>query len=164
MGVPPAAREKPSRKMGEPNVLISFVMENNTPFETVENLFIDSGRGTVNCDTTAGTNHQIESILTTLPSILQTGMFSEIIHVNQISAANSVEVSLTTNLESHSIIENYLKSMRSKISRQNQSLSCKSGPYLSHLDELRDASILTPCLALSSLCRRHDSAAVARTI
>lgn len=34
---------KALRKMEEPNVMISFATANNTPFETIDNLFVDSG-------------------------------------------------------------------------------------------------------------------------
>lgn len=152
--------------MEESHVMISFATANNTPFETIDNLFVDSG-GYSELQHNGGYQSPDRAYLDYVeehaperyvlrdypcdPDLLWRLGRSVSDHQRR-TTEHSREL-----LEAHE-----------KRDIEAEPVAVLQGwtaeQYITHLDELRDAGILTSYVALGSLCRRHDSAAVAQII
>jgi queuine/archaeosine tRNA-ribosyltransferase len=152
--------------MEEPNVLISYATANNTPFDTIDNLFIDSGGYSLlkhRSDYQTSNQEYLDYVekhgpeLFTLrdyscePSLLRNR--NKTVHEHQ---------QLTT--KNHRELLNSIE--RRGIESQPVTViqGWKPHEYLDHLDNLQANGLLTEYVAIGSICRRHQTKEVNKII
>lgn len=152
--------------MEEPNVMISYATANNTPFETIDNLFIDSGGYSLlknGGDYQTSNQEYLDYVeqygpeLFTLrdypcePDLLQNR--KKTVHEHQ-------QLTTTNHRELLNSIE------RRGIESQPVTViqGWKPHEYLVHLDELRQNGLLTEYVGIGSVCRRHQTTRISKII
>lgn len=152
--------------MEEPNVMISFATANNTPFETIDNLFVDSG-GYSELHHNGGYQMADQAYLEYV---------AEYAPERYVLRDYPCEPGLLWQL-GRTVADHQRRTMQHHrellTAHEKRGITAEPvavlqgwtpGQYLSHLDDFRDAGVLTEYVAIGSLCRRHDTAAVARII
>lgn len=165
-GCASGSARKALRKMEEPNVMISHATANNTPFETIENLFIDSG-GYSQLHTHRDYQTSDEAYLSYIQD-----------HEPELFALRDYPCQFQLRYRLNQTVQDQQRRTthhHRKLLDAYDDADLSSDPvavlhgwspdqYLSHLDQLRTEGVLTQCTAIGSLCGRHDAATVARII
>lgn len=165
-GCASGSSRKALRKMEEPNVMISFATANNTPFKTIDDLFIDSGgysaiqdTGEYDASDAAYLNYLADHaperyVLRDYPC--------EPDLLWQLGRTVGEHQQRTTQHHRQLLAVHEQRGLAAEPVAVLQGWTPEQ--YLSHLDDLRDAGVLTPTVAIGSVCRRHETTTVSTII
>lgn len=165
-GCASGSARKALRKMEEPNVMLSFATANNTPFETIENLFVDSG-GYSQLQTheeyQASDAAYLDYIEQHEPAkfVLRDYPCDPVLR-QQLGQTVQEQQQRTTN-HHRELLDTW-----EERGQPSEPVAVVQGwnpeQYLDHLDDLRSEGALTRHVAIGSLCGRQDTATVTRGI
>lgn len=165
-GCASGSARKALQKMEEPNVMLNYATENNTPFETIDHLFVDSG-GYSQLHTHYGYQSSDNEYLSYLAEhnpewfVLrdypcEPGLLSQL--------NRTVRDHQQRTTEHHRRLLDAYSDRNLSANPVAVLQGWSPSQYLTHLDELRSEGVLTQYVAIGSLCRRHDTDTVARII
>lgn len=165
-GCASGSARKALRKMEEPNVQISYATANNIPFDSIDNLFIDSGgysllqtRGDYQTTNQEYLYH-VERYEPELFSLRDYPCEPGLLHDRKKTVQEHQQ--LTT--EKHRQLLNSIE--KRNIDSQPVAViqGWKPSEYLVHLDQLRENGLLTEYVAIGSICRRYQTQQISKII
>ncbi|RKD95629.1 deazapurine DNA modification protein DpdA family protein [Halopiger aswanensis] len=160
-GCASGSARKALRKMEEPNVMISHATANNTPFQTIENLFTDSGGYSQ-----LHTHREYQSSDRQYLSYLKE-YEPELFALRDYPCEPGLLWKLNRTVRDHQ--QRTTRHHRKLLDTYNNAdigsepvavlQGWKPEQYLSHLDELREEGVLTQYVAIGSLSNRNPETA-----
>jgi len=165
-GCASGSARKALRKMEEPNVMISHATANNTPFETIDRLFIDSG-GYSQLHYKQGYQSSDQDYL---DYVAEYSPERYVLRDYPCEPDLLWKLGRTVDEHQRRTTQHHRQLLED---HENQGISAEPvavlqgwtpKQYIAHLDDLRDAGALTRYVAIGTLCRRHDISTVARIV
>ncbi|SNZ12125.1 hypothetical protein SAMN06269185_1508 [Natronoarchaeum philippinense] len=165
-GAASGSSRKALRELHEPNVMLNYATQNNTPWDGIDRLFIDSGgysfmKGKGEYTTSnAAYLEFLEDHSPTLYALRDYPCEPEVLETH----GRTVREHQRMTTDRHRELINSL----SGFEISGQPISVLQGwtidDYLNHVDEMRDAGTLTDYVGIGSVCRRNREAEIRRII